>query len=71
MEQHDILWFIVLWLRIHGGDPGPEQTTVAQKNILVAVLLQRMATEITNKKAREGVQVIAGNLLKESALQKG
>ncbi len=34
IHKNDIEWIIELWLRIHGGDPVPEQISAAAVNII-------------------------------------
>lgn len=38
-HQLDAVWLIELWLRIHGGDPGPDKVVIDEKTVELATEL--------------------------------
>lgn len=62
---------ILLWLSIHGGDPGPDDIKRPLSQISLATALHEIANHLTDVEARKQIQAVAANLIAKNAGQLG
>jgi hypothetical protein len=65
-HEWTIEWVIELWLRIHGGDPAPDDIDKLGADILVNLALHNIAGKLPTQQNGREIQAIAARNLQTS-----